>query len=116
LVGIGIGDILSETFGMLRSRQGFGFRGKQRSKGSDGENFDFDEMDATRFTNGHTLADGGSNSELRAKSQPWRPTMESLELRQRSECETRGAAGIRHRSAPRSLLGTVSGNAEPAMV
>jgi hypothetical protein len=32
--------------------------GKQRFKGSDARNFDFDEIEATRFMNGSTFADG----------------------------------------------------------
>jgi hypothetical protein len=64
--------------------------GKLRFKGSSAGNFDFDEMDATRFTNGHTFAGGGgSNSELRLKSQAWQPTLESPKLR---ECSARGTA------------------------
>jgi hypothetical protein len=58
LVGIGTGGILSKTVGMVRPKQAFEFCGKQRFKGSDVGNFDFDEMDATRFTNGHTFLGG----------------------------------------------------------
>jgi hypothetical protein len=50
------------------------------------------------------------------KSQAWRPTLEFPELRDRSYRETRGAAGIRHRSALPSSLGAVSVNVEPAMI
>jgi hypothetical protein len=80
---MGTGDILSKTVAMLLSRQGFGFWETQRFKGSETGNFDFDEMDATRFTNGHTFAGswaGGPNSKLRLKSQAWGPTVESPEL------------------------------------
>jgi hypothetical protein len=38
--------------------------------GSYAGNFDFDEMDATRFTNDHIFAGGWIESELRLKSQP----------------------------------------------
>jgi hypothetical protein len=43
---------------MLRSRQAFGIWGTQKFEGSCAGNFDFDETDATRFTNVHTFAGG----------------------------------------------------------
>jgi hypothetical protein len=42
----------------VHSRQAFGFWGTQRFGGSYARNFDFDETDATRFTNGHIFASG----------------------------------------------------------
>jgi hypothetical protein len=77
---------MSTTVGMLRSRRTFRFGETQRSKGSSAGNFDFDEMDATWFANGHTFVGewaGGSNFKPRLKSHPWRSTLESPELRER---------------------------------
>jgi hypothetical protein len=90
--------------GMLRSRQGFCFWGTQRFKGSYPENWYFDEMDATRFTNHHAFGGGvATNSGI-------------PELRECSEREARGVAGIRHRSVPRSSLGAIAANVESAII
>jgi hypothetical protein len=44
--------------GMLRSKQAFGFWGKQRLEGGYTGNFGFNGMDTTQFTNGYTFAGG----------------------------------------------------------
>jgi hypothetical protein len=57
---------------------------KQRFKGTYAGNFDFDEMDATRFTNGHPFACG----RIEFRTAPEEPSVaahwESPELRERS--------------------------------
>jgi hypothetical protein len=68
LVGIGTGDILSKTVGMLRSRQAFGFCWKQGFEAAMPEMSISMKWTPIRFANGHPFAGDG-----RANRVPNRP-------------------------------------------
>jgi hypothetical protein len=113
LFGIGTGDVLSKTVGILRSRQAFGVWEIHRFKGSYAGKSDFDDMDAICFTKGRTFMGGGINF----RTAPEEPSVAAnFGIPELKEREARGVVGIRHCSAPRSSLGAIPANAESAKV
>jgi hypothetical protein len=84
LVGIRTGDILSKTVGMLRSMQAFRFGESKDSKAAMPETSISMKWRPRGSRTALLSQAGGSNSELRLKSEAWRTTLESPELRERS--------------------------------